>query len=172
MSGSGGYCCDDSGGLTDVVGLITDDLVVVPANPATGDIRIQGASGVVTSGNAATYTVTITDTTSGFTWNDTTSSLTMSVGNGYYCSGGGALSLALPSTSVFGDEIAIILDGATSFTITQSAGQQVRLASSQTTLGATGSLASTAQGDQVTLVCKTANTIWSVVSVIGNLTVT
>ena len=79
--------------------------------------------------------------------------------------------MALPTTSVFGEEIELALDGATGFTITQAAGQQIRIGSSTTTLGVGGSLSSTAQGDAVRLVCKTANTLWTLLSCEGNLTI-
>jgi hypothetical protein len=92
--------------------------------------------------------------------------------NGYICiSPGGALSLSLPSISVIGDEIEITLDGATSFTITQGASQQIRLGNRSTTAGVGGSLASNAQGDSIRMVCSIADLKWNVVSSIGNLTV-
>ncbi len=171
MSGSGGYC--GGGGNTPgaVIGLITDDSVVVPINPATGDITIHGGPGIITTGNAGTYTVTINSTAVGTAWSNTVSNTSMVVNVGYLCTGGGNLSLALPTTSVFGDEIEIALDGSTSFTITQAAGQQIRMGSSQSTLGSGGSLASTQQGDAIRLLCKVANTLWVSLSSEGNLTI-
>jgi hypothetical protein len=107
------------------------------------------------------------------TWVTTSTNVAnMSVATGYFCiSPGGALTLGLPSTSALGDTIRVSLAGATSWQITQAAGQQIRLSSSTTTLGATGSLTSTAQGDSIELVCLTANTIWVAQDVIGNLTI-
>ncbi len=172
MSGSGGYCCDNSGGLTEVFGLIGDDAVVVPADPATGDIHVVGGPGITTTGNAATYTLTINSTALGPSWSNTTTNTAMVSNIGYLCTGGGNLTLSLPTTSVFGDEIEVVLDGSTSFTITQAAGQQIRIGSSTTTLGSGGSLASLQQGDVVRMVCKTANTLWTCLSVEGNLVVT
>lgn len=171
MSGSGSYC-GGGGDTTNVHGLMTDDSVVVGPNPSTGDITISGGPGIVTTGNAGTYTVTINSTAVGTAWSNTTTNTAMIVNVGYLCTGGGALSLALPTTSAFGEEVEVALDGATSFTITQAAGQQIRLGSSTTTLGTGGSLSSTAQGDTVRLLCKTANTLWVVLSCEGNLTLT
>lgn len=96
----------------------------------------------------------------------------MSVNRGYICiAPGGALTLGLPTTSALGDELEITLDGATSFQITQGAGQQIRMGNQQTTAGAAGSLTTTAQGDTLRLVCQTANLKWNVLSTMGNFVV-
>jgi hypothetical protein len=105
-------------------------------------------------------------------WNTIAAGLTLAVNNGYICTGGGALSLALPAVSVLGDIIEIALNGSTSWTITQAAGQQIRWSGSTTTLGATGTLATTGTGDTIRMVCMTANLIWVGLGGNGNLTVT
>ena len=94
---------------------------------------------------------------------------------GYICASNGvpsSLSFALPATSVLGDIVEIALNGATKWTITQAAGQQIRWSGSSTTLGTGGSLATTGTGDSVRLVCQVADTIWVGLSGNGNLTVT
>lgn len=107
-----------------------------------------------------------------FTWNNITASQALAVNNGYFCvSPGGAISLSLPATSSVGQVIEVSLNGATSFTITQAANQQISLGNVNTTLGVGGSLASTQQGDTIKLVCRTANLLWVVTSVIGNPTI-
>lgn len=172
MSQSGDYNSSVNPILQPILGVIGDNAVVVPPDPATGDINIVGGPGIVTNGNAANYTLTISSTSFGPFWNDTTTSLTMAADNGYMCTAGGGLLLGLPATSAFGEQIAIILDGATSFTITQAAGQQIRLGDTTTTLGAAGSIGSLFQGDSITLICKVANTLWVADAVTGNLTIT
>ena len=120
----------------------------------------------------AAGSITIASTSSHDNWSFISASQALVANNAYGCiSPGGALSLSLPATSAQGTMITVLLDGATSFTITQGAGQQIRFGNQTTTLGAGGSLASSAQGDCVTLVCRTANTLWAVVSAVGNLTV-
>jgi hypothetical protein len=110
--------------------------------------------------------------TGGITWQTITASQTLGINNGYICiASGGNLSLALPSTSVVGALISIILDGSTSFTITQGAGQSIQLASRNTTTGTGGSLATTQQGDSVSMVCSVANLRWNIFSSTGNLTI-
>lgn len=107
-----------------------------------------------------------------FVWLQTSVNVAnMATQTGYFCvSPGGALTLGLPSTSTPGDTIRVSLSGATSWQITQAAGQQIRIANTNTTLGAGGSLTSTAAGDSLELVCLVANTIWVAQSFIGNLT--
>lgn len=107
-----------------------------------------------------------------FVWNTTSTNVAnMTAENGYFCiAPGGALTLGLPATSALGDTVRVSLSGATSCQITQAAGQQIQLGSNTTTLGVTGTLTSTAQGDSVELVCLTANSLWVVQSSQGNLT--
>lgn len=134
---------------------------------------ITGGTGVlITNGNGSSGNPLIDVTGGGLTWTAIATSQTLVAGNGYFCTGGGALSLALPAVSAVGDTIAVTLDGSTSWTITQpNAGTQIRLGANQTTLGVGGSLASSAQGDVVYLVCQTANARWQVVDNIGTITI-
>jgi hypothetical protein len=116
--------------------------------------------------------VTSIATAGALVWQKISANQTLQVNHGYICiSPGGSLSLALPSTSSFGQIIEVTLDGATSFTITQGAGQQIRIGNQQTTSGAGGSLTSTAQGDTLRLICQTDNLKWNVLSGWGSLTV-
>ncbi len=98
----------------------------------------------------------------------------MSVNRGYICNTGGTglVVLPLPTTgSALGDIIEITLDGATSFQITQAAGQQIRLGNQQTTAGVAGSITTTAQGNTIRMVCQTANLKWNILSSVGNFVV-
>lgn len=105
-------------------------------------------------------------------WSTITASQTLAINHGYICiSPGGALALLLPAVSAVGNIIEITLDGATSFTVTQGAGQQIRIGNTATTAGAGGSLASTQQGDSIRMVCSVANLKWNVLSSMGNPTI-
>lgn len=128
--------------------------------------------------NSADFTIDangfVSSRAEGLIWQTITASQTLVKNNGYICiSPGGALSLALPTTasSTIGDIIEVTLDGATSWTITQAAAQQIRFSGSQTTSGAGGSLASTAAGDTIRMVFQ-ASGKWNILSSLGNLTVT
>lgn len=107
------------------------------------------------------------------TWSTVSSNQLMLSNNGYIVTGG-LLALTLPTASTVGDIIVVTLDSVSggSWTITQGAGQQILLGTFQTTLGFSGSLSSTADGDSVTLVCTIANTRWSSYATQGNITVT
>ena len=84
----------------------------------------------------------------------------------------GTAPLLLPTQSNVGDVVAVILNGGTSWTIAQTAGQQIRVGTHLTTMGTGGSVASVSQGDSLELVCTVANTTWTAYAVVGNPTVT
>lgn len=109
----------------------------------------------------------------GLTWQTISANQALVANNGYACiSPGGALSLSLPATAAVGTIIEVVLAGATSWTLTQAAGQQVFMGNTSNTLGATGTTASTAAGDSVRLLCTVADTTWYVISSIGNINLT
>jgi hypothetical protein len=142
-----------------------------PVGPnASNVIFVLGSGDISVTGDPGTNTLTIAAT--GLpTWNKISSSQTLQTNMGYICTGGGALSLALPSTSNVGDIIEVTLDGSTSWEITQGANQSIRIGISTTTTGTGGSLTSTAQGDSFRMVCSTTDLRWNVLSSIGNPTV-
>lgn len=142
-----------------------------PVGPDAGNvIFVVGSGAISVSGNPGTNTLTITET--GLTgWNKISASQTLVVNMGYFCTGGGTLALLLPATSIVGDEIQVSLVGSTAWQITQGAGQQIIMGSSQTTAGVGGTLTSTQQGDSIRMVCLTTNLTWVVLSSMGNPTV-
>ena len=128
----------------------------------------------ITAGTGVTVTngpgtITIAATTGTLTWQTITASQGLLVEHGYICiSAGGALALSLPAVSAVGDIIEVTLDGATSWSITQGAGQSIRIGNTATTAGVGGSLTSTQQGDSIRMVCSVANLKWNVLSSMGN----
>jgi hypothetical protein len=129
---------------------------------------VLGGTDITTS--AAGDTVLVTYTGAGaISWGLIFINAILTPGMGYFCiAPGGALQLTLPPVSAFGDEIRVYLDGALSYTIKQGAGQQIRFAQLQTTIGVGGSLTSTAQGDCLHMVCITPDLRWLVLSGCGN----
>lgn len=105
-------------------------------------------------------------------WVDqTTASVTMAANTGYTSDAGASLvTFTLPTTSAIGDWIEINGKNAGLWTIAQATGQQINFGNVATTSGTGGSLSATLQYDNVRLRCITANTIWTVVSAVGNLT--
>lgn len=158
-----------AGGVPQLLAL-TDGQIIIGSTagaPAAGTLTSGTGISIVNGSNAITI-----NSTGGLTWTAISANQTLSVNNGYICvSPGGALSLALPAVAAVGSEIEVTLDGATSWTVTQGAGQQIRLGNVQTTSGAGGSLASTAQGNTIRMVCSVANNKWNILSSIGNITV-
>ena len=114
--------------------------------------------------------VSLASAPSSFSWNLITLNTVGAANNGYIAiSPGGALTVSLPAVSAVGDIFELALDGATSWQITQAAGQQIRFGNTTTTLGAAGSITSTDQGDAIRLVCWGPNTLWTALSWVGNL---
>lgn len=108
---------------------------------------------------------------SSFAWSVITANQTAAVNHGYICNKAGTLALALPATSAVGDTIEVTNENtALGVQFTQASGQQILIGNTNTTSGATGTLTSSAVGDTLKIVCKTANTIWRVTSDIGNWT--
>ncbi len=139
--------------------------------PTAGNINVIGSGSVNVVGNPGTSTLTISMSGGGISWSTIGAGQTLAVDHGYICTAGGTLSLLLPPTSSVGNIIEITLDGSTGFTITQGAGQQIRIGNLSTTSGVTGTLSSTQQGDSLKMVCSVANLKWNVLSEMGNLTV-
>lgn len=77
----------------------------------------------------------------------------------------------LPSTCPAGASFKILGGSSGGWVLAQQAGQQIRLGTSLTTSGTGGSLASTAQGDCITVYCTVANTTFIAESPAANITV-
>lgn len=161
----------NQGATTQGIQTITGNDSVAVGPDISSNINLIGSGGVTVSGDAVTNTLTIAVSVESITWNAISTSQTLVINNGYICSGGDILSLALPAVSSLGDIIEITLDGSSGFTITQGAGQKIRLGNQATTAGVGGTLSSTAQGDSLRMVCSVANNNWNVLSCIGNPTI-
>jgi len=104
------------------------------------------------------------------TWNDqTTSSVTMAVNNGYISDDGATLvTLTLPTTSPLGSVFAVQGKGSGLFKLAQNVGQSIIFGSNTTTSGTGGSLSSILANDAIYLVTTTANNIFTVFLSSGN----
>lgn len=175
LTGSGGIVISYSTPNINIDGTgagsaITFNEDVGSATPAAGILNIIGAGTVSTSGAGNTITITGTGGGSSMTWNVIAASQTLAVNNGYFCTGGGVLSLLLPPVSVLGDTIEISIDGSAGYIVTQGAGQSIKFGDQITTVGVGGSITSLAQGDSIRMVCRVANLSWNILSSMGNLT--
>lgn len=129
-------------------------------------ITITNASNSITITNSAT-------TGGGLIWTNVTgASQTIAAGSGYLSNNAGTVAFTLPASGTIGDVFRIAgVQGA--WTLAQAAGQQIKFGNTATTVGATGSLASTNAGDCIECVATntSASTVWRVISSIGNITV-
>jgi len=97
-----------------------------------------------------------------FSWIDVTATTeAMTSNHGYLADNSSLVSLSLPAVSAVGDEIAISGKGTGGWIITQGAGQQIHIGNVSSTIGVTGSVASTNYTDSVRLVCTVADLTWT-----------
>ena len=144
-------------------------LVGTTAGDPVGATLTAGTNIAITSASGA---ITINATgAGGFTWNDVTSGTqTLSVNEGYVTDNGASLvTYTLPTLAAFGSIIEIAGKSAGGWTINYGTGQVIHFGNETTTV-TTGSLSSSNLYDYVKLLCITANTTWSVIGGIGNLT--
>lgn len=105
-----------------------------------------------------------------FVWNDVSgTSQSAAVNNGYIISNAGQTTVTIPATAAEGSVFAVQGKGAAGWILQMNTGQTLHFGNQATS--SAGSLTSTNQWDAVYIVCVTANTVFSVVSAIGNLTV-
>lgn len=146
--------------------------VICGGTVATGahqSIASVGVASQVLTSNGAGALPTFQDT---FVWNEVTgTSQAGAVNNGYITNNAGLVTVTLPDTAAVGDIVRIAGKGAGGWLIAQNAGDTIHFGSSDTTTGVGGSLASTDPSDCVELLCTTANTDFTVLSSIGNITV-
>lgn len=159
--------------------LLTDGQVLI------GSTGVDPVAAALTAGTGVSITnaagsITINATGGALTWNDVSgTSATMAVNNGYLADNAGLVTLTLPATAAQFSIIEVKGYGAGGWKIAQNANQQIRMGSSAaavsitTTLGNTGFLQSTRLDDGVRLLAAVggASTIWTVISSIGNITV-
>ena len=147
-------------------------------------VLISSSSGVPSWLTNGTTGQILTATTSGtpswaaagatFTWSVITANQSAVAGNGYICNKASTLVLTLPASGAIGDLIEVTgINTALGWQIAQNANQQIFYGTSSTTLGATGTLTSSAIRDSIKIVCVVAgaSTVWNVISSIGNITV-
>lgn len=139
----------------------------VGADPVIANIT-AGAGINIANGPGS---ITISTAGAGFNWQVVNANQVAAADQGFFTNAAGVVQIALPAVSAVGDTFQVAAMSAGGWQITQGAGQQIRMGNQTTTAGAGGSLASSAIGDWVTLVCNVANTNWMAISEQGNITV-
>lgn len=167
-----------AGGGTGVTTMTTAYAPVCAGTTATGALQVA-STGMSNSG----YVLTSTGSSSlptwqaasggGFTWTVTTSSASIVAGNGYLANNSTLLTMTLPASGSIGDtfRIAAINTSFGAWKIAQNANQYIYLGATQTTVGTSGYLESSAFGDAVECVCivSGSSTGWMVMSSVGNI---
>ncbi len=155
-------------------------------NSSTNAVAATTFVGALT-GNASTATILATTRTingvgfngsaditisaSPFTWNTTSgTSATIAAYNAYFANNAGLVTYTLPATATVGDTFVVSYQGVGGWAIDQNSGQSIVFGNATTT-PTTGSLASSAAGDTVTIVCRETDTVFQVISSMGNIIV-
>lgn len=132
--------------------------------------NITAGTGIAITNAANSITIDATLSTS---WTPKSTSFSMVAENGYIAIGLGAgITATLPATATVGDIFEITdADPTYIVTIAQNALQYIQFGNLTTTPGITGSLATTAVGDSLRIVCTVTDVGFQVLSSIGNITV-
>jgi len=137
------------------------------ANPVIANLT-AGAGISIANGPG---TITIATLAGGFAWTEIVAAAAPLTNNaGFIANNAGLVTLTLPAVSPQGSIIRVVGKGTGLWSIAQNAGQVIHFGILDTTPGVGGSLSSNQQYDCVELLCTTANTDFTVISVMGNLT--
>jgi hypothetical protein len=133
-------------------------------------ITLTGGTGISIAQSGGTITISSSFVDIGWT-SVTGTSAVMVTNRGYQANNAGLVTLTLPSTSSFGDELYVAGFGAGGWKIILNTGQNIQVGSVNTTV-TTGSVASTNAFDSINLFCSVANTSWQALGAPqGNLTI-
>jgi hypothetical protein len=161
----------NSTGVPAMTASMTNGQVIIGSTGATPvPATLTAGSGVTITNGAGS--ITIAASGGGSTWvTVATGFQTIANNTGYVTDDGATLvTYTLPATSAVGDTIEILGKSSGGWVIVQGTGQSIRFGNITTTVGVTGTLASSNQYDCVRFVCITANTTYAVTSAVGSLT--
>lgn len=134
------------------------------AVPAANTLFVVGGAGITTSGSG--NTIVITSFSGGFTWSDQAVSFNAVAGNGYFVTMAGVVA-TLPASPNQGDTIEFVFVGNPgNFTIQASGAQRIFVGSNSSGFG--GTATSSAVGDAITLVYRSADGTWRATSSISS----
>ncbi len=158
----------------DIGGSQSGDIQFITGNtggpiPPDGNsnLNLLGANGISTSGSG--NDITITTSSSGFGWTvDTTTPISVNIGEGHISNGGAQIVYNLPSTASVGDGFAFMDLLGNGFQINAAASQTIRVGNQITSVA--GSITSTAAGDAIFLVCGVEDLTFLSYAIQGNLT--
>jgi len=166
---SGDAVWESIGTATGAIDTITlPDATVI--TPVDNNVNFLEGGGMSITGSGDDITFAAAGFVSWSVITDATQALTE--GNGYFANRAGGVAFTLPATAAVGDTFAVSALNADGWTIAQNAGQTIRIGNQASTTGVGGSVASTAIGDSLILVCSVADTDFqAVMAPQGNLTI-
>ncbi len=144
--------------------VIEDQVILVNQGTNSAGKAYQEASpGLFVIGTSPiTFKLMGSTTNISFTWYDITNTTQqMTANNGYIANNASLVNLTLPVSSNEGDIINIVGKGVGGWIISQGTNQQIHVSPQATTIGVTGSLASTSQYDSLELVCIEDDITWT-----------
>lgn len=135
--------------------------------------RVDGSANQVLKTNGSGVVSWASDSSAVFTWQVVTANTQAMVAENGYISNNAtqAVVYTLPATAAVGDSFEVNCIDANGWQIAQNAGQSIQIGNQATTAGTGGSLASSAIGDWVRLVCTVADTSFIASVQQGNITV-
>lgn len=170
-SGIGATACYIAGIAGVNVGNVATVVSIETITNQLGTTTITGGAGIAVAAAAGTITITSTNPAA-LTWTrEAANAVALVASHGYINTNVGLTTLTLPALAAVGDTFAVMGESAAFWTIAQNAGQNIQYGNLSTTPGVGGSLSASNRYDTVQLVCRVANTTWSVVSAVGVLNV-
>lgn len=163
-----GSLVTNNSGVPSIQTLTAGQILIGTTGAAPTATTLTAGTGISIS--SASGSITISATAFDSNWVNQTTSTTMAVNTSYIANSGSLVTLTLPTTCAQGTEFAVAGLGAGGWKIAQAASQLINFGNVVTTTGTGGSLASSNQYDVVYLVCTVANTQFSVIGSVGNLT--
>lgn len=158
-----------SGSLTSLAVAANGQIPIGSAGADPVIANLTAGAGISIANGAGSITIAHLGTN--FAWTDVLGAAqAMAVNNGYVADNNVLVTLTLPAVAAFGSIIKVVGKGTGLWSIAQNAGQVIHFGAFNTTVGITGSLTANQRYDCVELVCTTANTDFTVSSVMGNLT--
>lgn len=138
------------------------------AVPALNNLNVLGGINCSTTASGSTVTVDVVGI--GTTWIEVTgTSVNAAVNNGYILNNAGLVTVNLPGTCAVGDEIRLAGKGTGLWVADAPAGDTIHFGNQNTSSG--GTITAINRYDCLHLLCTVANTEWTVLNSVGNLTV-
>jgi hypothetical protein len=161
---------DGDGGVNGII-LGAGQLVIGTNTINPVGATLTSGDNITISSSSGSIQISATGSAS-FDWvHQTTTSVTMLPNTGYQVDNSALVTLSLPTFLHAGDEFEIEAYGAGGWIVAQNAGQSIVFGNITTTVGASGSIASTNVGDCIRMVVNPDNTSLTVLSAVGNLAV-